>query len=173
MLYLNIIFAIIISLYLYWLWGLLRAFRSDAPYVPMSRAVLERMMALVEPRAGDIWVDLGSGDGRVLIEAAKRFSVRGIGIERISALRTLARFKIILTGLRGSVRIKRGDFFTENISDANIVSFYLLPHTGARLMEKLRRELQPGSLVVFHRYPIQGIPLIKEDPECKIYVARL
>ena len=112
-------------------------------------------------------------DGRVLIEAVKRFQVKGIGIERISALRLVSRFRIWRAGLRTSIRIEAGNFFNKNLSSADVVSFYLLPETNARLIQKLQTELKPGSLVVFHRHPVPGLRLESQDEELKIFVARI
>lgn len=173
MIFVDVFFTIILAAYCYWLWGLLAAFRSDAPYVPIRRAVLQRIMELVSPPAGALWIDLGSGDGRVLIAAVQKFGVKGIGIERVSALRQLARYKILVRGLLGKIRIRKGDFFATNLGNADVVSFYLLPETSAKLIDKLRAELRPGTILVFHRYPIEGLPLIAEDKAYKIYVAKI
>ena len=171
MLYLDIIFIIIFSLYLFWLFGLIRALKSDAPFVPITRLVLESLVALVEPKPGDLWVDLGSGDGRVLIAACKRYDVRGLGIERISSLRMYSRLQIFRAGLQKKIKIKSGNFFNVDLSRADVVSFYLLPETSERLMIKLRRELKPGARIIFHRYGIPGLRLKHEDPVHKVYVA--
>lgn len=172
MLYLDITFIIIFSLYLYWLFGLIRALRSDAPYVPITRTVLESLVTMVEAKPNDVWIDLGSGDGRVLIAACKRYSVRGLGIERISSLRTYSRLRIFFAGLHKKIKISSGNFFKIDLSQADVVSFYLLPETSERLLVKLRAELKPGAQIVFHRYPIKGFTPQREDPERKLYWAR-
>lgn len=167
----DIIFILVFSGYLYWIWGLLRALKSDAPYVPMSDSAVRRMVELVPVADGVRWIDLGSGDGRVLIEAAKRYHIRGVGIERIGALRLWSRVRLRRAGVR-NVSIRSGDFFTEDLSNYDVVSFYLLPKTIAELMPKLKSELRPGARIVFHRFPAQGLQLEAEDSERKIYVAR-
>lgn len=171
MLYLNILFIVVFSLYLYWIWGLLRALKSPAPYVPMRPEVVRALVALAEPKQGSIWVDLGSGDGRVLIEACRRYDVKGIGIERIGALRLLSRLTIWAFGLGKRIEIRRGDFFKTDLTKADVVSFYLLPVTSQELIPKLRRELRPGAQILYHRFPIPGIVAEEKNSELKLYRA--
>lgn len=171
MLYIDIIFIIIFSLYLYWLWGLLRALKSDAPYVPIGNETLEKMIDMVQTKAGALWVDLGSGDGRVLIAACKKYRVQGLGVERIAPLRLYSRLKIFLAGESRRIKIQSGDFFSYDLSTADIVSFYLLPETAERLFTKLQKELKPGAQLIFHRYPIPGLVLMQENILNKLYLA--
>ena len=170
MVYPDLIFIPIFTLYAYWIWGLLRALSSDAPYVPIRHAVLQRMLMMVSPKPDSVWIDLGAGDGRILIEACRAFpTIRGIGIERIRPFRWYARLNILMAGLSRRLTIRGGDFFTANLSDADIVSFYLLPETNKRLIAKLQKELKPGAQVIFHRHPVPGLQLAAEDTEYRIY----
>ncbi len=172
MLVLNIIFIVIFSLYLYWVYGLMRALGSDAPFVPITPTVLTRILSMVQPKPGDVWMDLGSGDGRILIEAAKRYDIRGIGIERVAPLRQWSRFLIWQNGLKKKITIESGDFFQRDLFDVDIVTFYLLPDTNARLIKKLKQEMKPGSLGISHRFVIPGVPVVAHDEEHAIYVTR-
>ncbi len=167
----DILFIIIFSAYLYWLWGLLRALNSDAPYVPMSRAVIERIVEMAQAKEGDFWIDLGSGDGRVLIAAAKYARIKGVGIERVAPLRLWSRLRILRAGVK-DITIRSGDFFKEDLSAYDVVTCYLLPTTMDRLVQKLEKELKPGALVLSHRFPLTGSILESEDTEHKIYAAR-
>ncbi|MEK7584751.1 MAG: SAM-dependent methyltransferase [Patescibacteria group bacterium] len=168
--YLDLIFIPIFALYVYWIWGLLRALSSDAPYVPIRHEVLQRMLAMASPKPDAVWVDLGSGDGRILIEACRTFpTIRGVGIERIRPLRWYARLNILIAGLSRRLTIRGGDFFTADLSGADIVSFYLLPETNKRLISKLQKELKPGAQVIFHRHPVPGLQLAAEDTDYRIY----
>lgn len=171
--YLDIVFIIIFGIYLYWFWGLLRALKSDAPYVPMGPAVVKAMVASANPKKGDLWIDLGSGDGRILIEACGRYGLRGLGIERIGSLRWLSKLIIWRSGLRDRIRIQGGDFFDHDLSEAAVVSLYLLPETHARLRDKLLHELRPGAQIITHRFPIQGLPPESEDMSFGLYVYRI
>jgi len=79
MIYLDLAFIFIFSIFLYWFYGLIKALKSDAPFLPIRRDVLDRMLTMVDPKPGSVWMDLGSGDGRILIEAAKKFSFTTFG----------------------------------------------------------------------------------------------
>jgi hypothetical protein len=171
MLYLDIVFIIVLVGYIYWFYGLITALRSDAPYLPIEQKVLDRMVAMVKPEEGDLWVDLGSGDGRVLIAAAKRYSIKGLGLEKVSVLRLISRFNIFRAGVLNRVIIKKGDFFKENLSGANVISFYLLPDTHQRLWQKLKKEARPGTKLIFHKFPIEGVRLMKEDKDLELFLA--
>lgn len=171
--YLDSVFIIIFGVYLYWVWGLLRALKSDAPFVPMKPDVVKALVAAVEPTPGGLWVDLGSGDGRVLVEVCSRYAMRGTGIERIRALRWLSRLVIWRSGLGRRIQIRKGDFFKADLSEASVVSFYLLPETHRRVWEKLRREARPGTQLVVHRFPIQDVPAISENQAFQIYHYRV
>jgi len=173
MLYLDIIFIVFLSLYLWWFLGLIRALKSDAPYVPMKPEVVKKLVDLAQAKPESVWLDLGSGDGRVLIEAVRRYNVKGWGIERISSLRVLARMRLLKADLFKNVRITGGDFFKQDFSKADVISFYLLPKTNERLIEKLRREAKKGAILVAHRFPIPDMELIRSDEENKIFVARV
>jgi len=171
MLYVDIVFIIVLGLYLLFVIGMIRALSLDAPYVPIKSDVLKRMLDMVSPAANTIWIDLGSGDGRVLIEAVKKFNVRGIGIERIFIFRLYSRLKIFIAGLSKKIKIKSGDLFEKDLSSADIVSFYLLPKTNEKIVEKLKKELKPETRILYHRFPVPGIHVEKEDVERKIFVS--
>ncbi len=129
------------------------------------------MLALVNPKPGDLWIDLGSGDGRVLIAACKKYRMQGLGIERIAPLRLYSRLKVFLAGESRRIKIQSGDFFSYDLSTADIVSFYLLPEAAERLLAKLQKELKPGAQLIFHRYPIPGLVLTQENILNKLYLA--
>jgi cyclopropane fatty-acyl-phospholipid synthase-like methyltransferase len=137
----------------------------------MSDAAVTRLVELADVPRGASWIDLGSGDGKILIEAARRYGIKGVGIERIAPLRIWSRIKIRLAHAN-DITIRSGDFFKEDLSKYDVVSFYLLPMTTEELLPKLQRELKPGALLLFHRYPVTGLVLEREDAELKIYVAR-
>lgn len=168
---LDMIFIIVFSCYLYWLWGLIRALKSDAPYVPMNAAALRSMITLAAANPHDVWYDLGSGNGRVLIAAVNRYGLRGVGIEQIRPLRIWSRLRIWLRGLASKITILPGDFFTIDVSKATIVSLYLLPTTHSRLSAKLLRELRPGTKVLWHRFALPGMPITDSDEEHAVYMS--
>lgn len=167
----DIVFIIIFALYLYWIFGLLRALKSDAPYVPIKGKVLDSMITMADAKPGDVWIDLGSGDGRILIAAAKRYDIKGEGIEKAGPIRILSRVRIWATGLGKRIRVRPGNFFTIDMSHADIISFYLLPEAHEKLYHKLKKELKPGAKILYHRFPISGIHPDRIDRETEMYRA--
>lgn len=118
----------------------------------MPVAVARRMLQLVKVQPGETVYDLGSGDGRVLIVAAREFGANGVGIE-IEPLRAfLSRLTFALSGLSPKIKIQRANFFDVSLSAADVVVIYLLPKALARLAPKLKTELKPGARVVTLTY---------------------
>ncbi len=130
---------------------------DGGPYVPTPAIVVERMLQLADVRREDIVVDLGSGDGRLVIEAARRYGARGIGVERDAGLVELAR-AAAKTQVGDRVSFRHGDLFEVDLRGATVVTLYLLPRLLARLLPKLRAELAPGARIVSHDYPLDPWP---------------
>ena len=124
----------------------------DVIYVPTPPAVVEAMLDMVKLRDGDVLYDLGSGDGRIPIAAAKRVKVRAVGIDidpqRIAEANTNAR----AAGVTGEVTFKQADLFTSDFSDATVVTLYLLDTLNEKLRPKLLAELKPGTRIVSHAF---------------------
>jgi hypothetical protein len=137
----------------------------DVPYVPTPQPVVEAMLKLGEVKKGDILFDLGSGDGRIPITAAKMFQVRGTGIdinpERISEAEANARNEKVTN----MVKFLNQDLFEANISDATVVTLYLLPSINLKLRPKLFKDLKPGTRIVSHSFDMG-----EWEPEKKIEV---
>ena len=146
--------------------------RKGAPWVPSRRPAVRKMLALAGLKPGEMIYDLGSGDGRVLIAAARRYRVRGVGVE-IDPLRVAwSRMAIRWHGLQGQVRIVRGNLFDLDLSDADVVTCYLLQKTNDRLSEKLERELRPGARVVSNTFRFQGLEFIASDEKQDVFLYR-
>jgi protein-L-isoaspartate O-methyltransferase len=126
---------------------------DGGPYVPTPHSVVARMLDLAEVRGGDVLFDLGSGDGRLVIEAARR-GARATGIERDAALVQRARAAAAAAGVSNRVQFRQGDLFESDLRAASVVTLYLLPHLLERLAPKLQSELKPGSRVVSHDFPL-------------------
>jgi SAM-dependent methyltransferase len=124
----------------------------DIHYVPTPPEVVDAMLELARVRPGDVVYDLGSGDGRIPIEAARRHGATGIGIELDPKLVKMATAGAATAGVAGKVRFSKADIFKTNLSKASVVTLYLSPTINLRLRDKLRRELAPGSRVVSHRF---------------------
>jgi ribosomal protein L11 methylase PrmA len=124
--------------------------RPDVIYVPTPEPVVDAMLKLAGVKKGDVLYDLGSGDGRIPIRAAKQFGVKGTGIDidpvRIAEANENAR-KERVTDL---VTFKQADLFTSDFSDATVITLYLLESLNIRLMPKLLAELKPGTRIVSH-----------------------
>ena len=131
---------------------------DGGPYVPTPDAVVERMLELAGVRAHDIVYDLGSGDGRLVIEAARRYGARGVGVEREARLVDLARAAAASAQVADRVRFIQGDIFDADLRGATVVTLYLLPRLLERLAPKLRAEIAPGARVVSHDYPLPSWP---------------
>lgn len=123
----------------------------DVPFVVTPMPVVAAMLDLATLRPGERLIDLGSGDGRIVLEAARR-GADATGIEIDAALVDRARRRAELEGLQGRARFQRGDLFEAAIRDADVVTTYLLTRINARLRPKLLTELRPGARVVSHAF---------------------
>jgi len=126
-----------------------------APYVATPQPVVDSMLALAGVTSEDVVYDLGSGDGRIPIAAAKTYGARGVGIEIDSALVTKARTNAKEAGVSGRVAFRRADLFEVDISEATVVTLYLLPAANLKLRSKLLQELEPGTRVVAHDFHME------------------
>ena len=126
--------------------------QPEVPYVPTREDVLAEMMKMAAVTKDDFVIDLGSGDGRIVITAVKDFGARGMGIDidprRIEESEENAR----KAGVQDRVQFIQGDLFEANLSKATVVTMYLLPSVNLRLRPKLLKELKPGTRVVSHNY---------------------
>ena len=122
--------------------------KPDSSYQPSSRKIVKRMLKLAKVKEGDVVFDLGCGDGRVVIEAAKKFGATGVGIDIDPALIKLARENAREAGVEGKVEFKVEDIFDSDISRATVVALYLQPWVNLKLRPKLLSELKPGSRIV-------------------------
>jgi SAM-dependent methyltransferase len=125
-----------------------------APFVPTPEAVVDEMLEIAKVSAKDVVYDLGSGDGRILIAAAKRFGARGVGIEINPDLLIDAGENATQAGVAHLVRFAEADFFTVDLSEATVVTLYLLPEVNRLLLPKLLAELRPGTRIVSYKYDL-------------------
>jgi len=134
------------------------------PFGPTPHEVVAEMIALAEVRKDDVVYDLGSGDGRIPIAAAKQAGARGVGIELRPELVEQSRKTVAEAGVADRVRFIHNDFFKCDFSDATAILVYLYPRTLLPLRPKLLAELKPGTRIVAYRYGIEGWPRDKEQP---------
>jgi SAM-dependent methyltransferase len=141
-----------------------------APWVPTPLGKVRKMLEMTEAGPDDLVYDLGCGDGRMIVTAARRHGSRAVGIE-VDPLRYLwCQVLITVLGLRGRVRVVYGDFFTQDLGDADVVTCYLLQSTNNKLEGKLEQELRPGARVVSHDFTFPGLHLVRQDEEAKLYL---
>ena len=126
--------------------------QPDVKYVPTPQNVVDAMLALAHVTSADIVYDLGSGDGRIPITAARTYGARGVGVEIDPFYLRLAVDNLKQAGVGDRVRFVNDDLFTVDVSEATVVTIFLLPQVNARLLPKLRRELKPGARVVSHQF---------------------
>lgn len=125
---------------------------SDVPFVESPQPVVSKMLELANVSKDDVVYDLGSGDGRIPISAATKYGARGVGIEIKPHLVEKARKNAKRSGVSELVEFRQGDLFEADISEATVVTLYLLPSVNDRLRPKLFRELKPGTRVVSHDF---------------------
>lgn len=124
----------------------------DVPYVPTPQEVVDEMLRLGQVKEGDYLIDLGSGDGRIVISAARDHGATGVGIdlnpERIQEANANAK----AAGVTDKVEFRQGDLFEQDLSKADVLTLYLLPSVNEKLKPKILKELRPGTRVVSHSF---------------------
>jgi hypothetical protein len=136
-----------------------RAQLDAGPYVPTPAVIVDRMLELARIRPDDVVMDLGSGDGRIPIEAVTRHGARaGVGIDIDARLVDLANANAAAAGVGDRVKFVRGDLFETRLGGATVVTTYLLPNMVTRLVPKMLDELPVGARVVAHDYPLSPWP---------------
>jgi precorrin-6B methylase 2 len=136
---------------------------SLAPFVPTPQDVVERMLALAEVGPTDVVYDLGCGDGRIVITAAKKYGATGVGVdydpERIKESEANAK----AAGVLGKVKFKQQDARTVDVSPATVVTLYLLSASNLKLRPILTKQLRPGARIVSHAFSMDDWEPIKRD----------
>ena len=132
------------------------------PYVPTPWVIVDEMLKLADIRPDDVVYDLGSGDGRLVIAAAKRFKARGVGVELQPELIELANAGARKEDVADRVKFVQGDLFETDIREATVVMLYLLPRFVTRLVPRFLSELRPGTRIVSHDYPLAPWPPDKD-----------
>jgi precorrin-6B methylase 2 len=128
----------------------------QVPFITTPEEVVQRMLELAGTRADDLVVDLGSGDGRIVIMAAKKFGARGLGIELDQRLVDKSRDNARAAGVAERVSFVQGDVLTADISKASVVTVYLLPGLIGELQQRFTGELRPGTRIVSHAFGMTG-----------------
>lgn len=141
-----------------------------APWVPTSMGMVNKMLKLAEVGPDDIVYDLGCGDGRTIITAAWRYKARAVGVE-IDPLRYIwCQMLITLLGLRKRVSILYGNFFKHDLSEATVITCYLLQDTNSKLEDKFKSELHTGTRVVSNTFTFPSLQSIRQEGDARLYI---
>lgn len=153
---------LLVWIYLPFFWG--------APWVPSPSRAIKRMLQMAELQPGQTLVDLGAGDGRIVTIAARTFKANAVGVE-IDPIRCwMADLRILLMGVRGRARVHRGDMYAFDLTQADVVTMFLLQGTNQRLRGHLEQQLRPGAKVVSRSFSMDGWTPIAVDEERRIFV---
>ncbi|AWR95980.1 protein-lysine N-methyltransferase [Acidianus brierleyi] len=133
------------------------SYTPHVPYVPTPDKVVKKMLEIAKVGPEDVVYDLGCGDGRIVITAVKDFNAKkAVGIDINDERIQEATKNVKENGVEGKVFIRKGNFFEENISEATVVTMFLLTNVNEMLRPKLETELKPGTRVVSHEFEMRG-----------------
>ncbi|MSP40695.1 MAG: class I SAM-dependent methyltransferase [Deltaproteobacteria bacterium] len=143
--------------------------QDTIPFVPSPMHVVQKMIEVAEIKKGDVLYDMGSGDGRIVIEAAKKYGIRGVGIDLNPELVAKARENALNEGVANLVEFRAQDGLTVDLSEATVVTLYMFKWFNNALRPKLQK-LKPGSRVVAHDFDIDDwkptrIEYVNRPPE--------
>jgi Methyltransferase domain len=130
--------------------------KDAGPYIPSPQSVVSDMLRYAEVGPNDFLIDLGSGDGRIVRTAAKVFGARGFGVDIKEELVRQANEAAAREGIADRAKFYQRDLFKTDLSQASVVTMYLLPDTVNLLRDKLLAELKPGTRIISHDYPLTG-----------------
>jgi len=122
------------------------------PYVPTPQAVVDRMLELAQVKKGDVVYDLGSGDGRIVVTAAKKYGVKAIGFEIDPQRIKESHENIKKAGVENLVEIRQQDIRTVDLSQASVLTMYLLPEVNLMIRPNIWKQMKPGSRIVSHDF---------------------
>lgn len=155
------------------LWLLAFGYLFGAGWTPTSRDLVRKMLSMAETKPGETVYDLGSGDGRIIITAAREFHAKSVGVE-INPLWVLwTQLKVNRLKLEEQVEVIWGNFFHKDLGEADVVTVFLKQDTNDRLRPKLQREMKEGARIVSYTYPFTGWKLLNADLESEIFVYRI
>jgi len=138
-----------------------------APYVPSPPQVIRQMLILAQLKPREVFFDLGAGDGRAVIMAAKDFGARAVGVELREDLVKKALSTVYESSLQDRVTIVNGDMFNVDLTSADVIFLYLTTSANEKVKPKLETELKLGVRVVSHDYEIVGWKPVKVENFCE------
>lgn len=164
------IFTIIVILVIIFSISIIWPLLFGAAWSPTSMRVVNKMLEMAEVDSDDVVYDLGSGDGRIVAEAARSYHARGVGVE-IDPLKVIwSTIAMRVLGLNKYVRIAWGNIFHQDISEATVVTLFLWQRTNRMLEEKLQSELRPGTRIITYIWTFDGWSPLEIDKKDRIYL---
>ena len=164
------IISYIVILFLVWvMWPII----IGAIFIPTPRKIVEKMLKIAEVKEDDILYDLGSGDGRILIEAAEKYKVKTIGVEADPLRVFWSRARIRSREMHDRVKVIWGNFLKSDLSGATVVTVYQGKGINRKLVKKLEKELKPGARVVSYIFSFDGWEPIKKESDSKIFLYKI
>lgn len=148
----------------------------DSPWSPWWRtsdSIIRESLRLAKVTKDDIIYDLGSGDGRVVIIAAREFGARAVGVEIDPFRYFISKLLVRLNGVSDKVKIVRKNFFDVDITGATVVFLYLVPKAISRLLPKLKKELKPGTRIISNKYKIPGGKEVLPSADLGFYIYKI
>ena len=148
----------------------------DIAYIPTPHDAVEAMLDLAQVNADDVLYDLGCGDGRLLIQAARRWGTRGFGIDIDLARIVQAQRNVTAAGLADLITLRQENLYESDVRSATVVALYLLPHLNLRLRPRLWQQLRPGTRVISHQFdmgdwePQKVIRLTPSEEDSTLYL---
>lgn len=136
--------------------GIISLATQSGFFIPLPMRTVRNILKLAKIKKNDIIYDLGSGDGRIVITAAKGYGIKAVGIERNPILHWLSKKKVEKEKLRNKVTLIKGDLFKQNLSKASVVVIYLTPKLNKMLLSKLQNELKKGTRVISASHAFKG-----------------
>ena len=136
--------------------GIISVATQSGFFVPLPMETVGKILKLAKIRKNDVLYDLGSGDGRIVIEAAKKYGIKAVGIEKNSILHWLAGWNVKRHKISRQVSLIKEDFFKHDLSRASVVTVYLTPRLNAKLKPKLEKDLKRGSRVISASHVFKG-----------------
>ena len=130
--------------------------RPDVIFVPTPQDVVEKMLEVAEVTKDDVVYDLGCGDGRIVVTAAKKYGCKAVGIDIDPQRVKESLERVKKNKVEHLVTIKEGDIFQEDLTPASVVTLYLLPSLNVKLIPQLKK-LKPGSRIVSHSFDMEGV----------------
>jgi predicted RNA methylase len=158
--------VLIIGVAVWVLWPII----IGAQWIPTPKDVVRKMLSFADVRQGDTLIDLGSGDGRIILLAAQQFGASAFGIEADPLRVLITRVRIRVKGLEDQVEVIWGNFFKSDLSAASVVTIYQSTEINKKLKQQLEEQLHPGTRVVTYSFIFEGWEPVKVDESTKLYL---